>query len=72
MEEHSTSIASFWVTISLLLIFELISLILSFFIFIIIYASIVMAFSIMQCRKQMFIQRLLLFQCLKNGMHVMY
>ena len=44
MEEHSTSIASFWVTISLLLIFELILLILSFFIFIIIYASIVIAF----------------------------
>ena len=44
-EEFSTSIASFWVTISLLLIFVLISLILfSFFIFIITYASIVIAF----------------------------
>ena len=43
-EEFSTSIASFWVTISLLSIFALISLILSFFIFIIIYAIIVIAF----------------------------
>ena len=41
MEEFSTSIASFWVTISLLLIFVLI---LSSFIFIIIYASIEIAF----------------------------
>ena len=38
MEEFSTSIASFWITISLLV---LISLILSFFIFIIIYAIII-------------------------------
>ena len=38
MEEFGTSIASFWVTVSLLLhlIFVLISLILSFFVFIII------------------------------------
>ena len=41
MEEFSPSIASFWVTISLLLIFVLI---LSSFIFIIIYASIEIAF----------------------------
>ena len=44
MEEFSTSIASFWVTISLLLIFVMISLILSFFIFINNYAIIVIAF----------------------------
>ena len=50
MEEFSTSIESFWVTISLLLIFELISLILSFFIFIIIYASIVIAFLVINHR----------------------
>ena len=36
MEEFSTSIASFWITISLLLIFVLILLILSFFIYAII------------------------------------
>ena len=41
MEEFSTSIASFWMTISLLLIIVLISLILSFFILIIIYAIII-------------------------------
>ena len=44
MEEFSTSIGSFWVTISLLSIFVLISLFLCFFIFIIIYAIIVIAF----------------------------
>ena len=44
MEEFDTSIASFWVTISLLLIFGLSSLILFFLIFIIIYAIIVIAF----------------------------
>ena len=44
MEEFSTSIASFWVTISLLSICVLISLILSFFIFIINYEIIVIAF----------------------------
>ena len=46
MEEFSTSKASFWVTISLLLhlIFESISLILSFFVFLIIYAIIVIAY----------------------------
>ena len=47
MKEFSTSIASFWATISLLLhlIFVLISLILSFFVFIIIDAIIVIAWS---------------------------
>ena len=47
MEEFSTSVTSFWVTISLLLIFVLISLILSFFIFIIIYAIIVFSFLVL-------------------------
>ena len=48
MKEFSTSIASFWATISLLLhfIFVLISLILSFFVFIIIDAIIVIAYSV--------------------------
>ena len=48
MKEFSTSIASFWATMSLLLhlIFVLISLILSFFVFIIIYAIIVIAYSV--------------------------
>ena len=46
MDQFSTWIASFWVTISLLLhsIFALISLILSFFVFIIIYAIAVIAY----------------------------
>ena len=43
-EEFSTSVASFWITISLLSIFVSSPLILSFFIFIIIYAIIVIAF----------------------------
>ena len=49
MEEFSTSKASFWVTIYLLLhlIFVLISLILSFFVFIIIYAIIVIAYLVL-------------------------
>ena len=42
--QFSTSVASFWVTTSLLSVFVLISLILSFFIFIIIYAIIVIEF----------------------------
>ena len=48
MKEFSTSIASFWATISLLLhlIFVLNSLILSFFVFIIIDAIIVIAYSV--------------------------
>ena len=46
MEEFSTSIASFWVSITLLLhlFFVLISLILSFFVFIIIYPIIVITY----------------------------
>ena len=48
MKEFSTSIASFWATISLLLhlIFVLMSLILSFFVFIIIDAIIVIAYPV--------------------------
>ena len=48
MKEFSTSIASFWGTISLLLhlIFVLISLIVSFFVFIIIDAIIVITYSV--------------------------
>ena len=46
MEEFSTSIASFWVTVPLLLrlVFVLISLILSFLVFIIIYTITVIAY----------------------------
>ena len=53
MEEFSTSKASFWVTIYLLLhlIFVLISLILSFFVFIIIYAIIVIAYLVINLLK---------------------
>ena len=71
IEEFSTSIASFWVTISLLLIFVLISLILfSFFIFIITYASIVIAFLVinhLMSYVDIYTEAVVI-QFLKNGM----
>ena len=71
IEEFSASIASFWVTISLLLIFVLISLILfSFFIFIITYASIVIAFLVinhLMSYVDIYTEAVVI-QFLKNGM----
>ena len=71
IEEFSTSTASFWVTISLLLIFVLISLILfSFFIFIITYASIVIAFLVinhLMSYVDIYTEAVVI-QFLKNGM----
>ena len=71
IEEFSTSIASFWVTISLLLIFVLISLILfSLFIFIITYASTVIAFLVINHLMSYvdIYTEAVVTQCLKNGM----
>ena len=71
IEEFSTSIASFWVTISLLLIFVLIPLILfSFFIFIITYASIVIAFLVINYLMSYvdIYTEAVVIQFLKNGM----
>ena len=71
IEEFSTSIASCWVTISLLLIFVLIPLILfSFFIFIITNASIVIAFLVinhLMSYVDIYTEAVVI-QFLKNGM----